>query len=97
MLKPAELAPLLRISERHILDLLEEGKMIGIDAAGRHEFIRLPICVLDHLAKVTGVKKEVLLAVIQAHKPTQRTSKSLWRVPVEGWRRYLQENSSLAK
>lgn len=97
VLRVAEIAPIIRISENHVIDLLEEGKMLGIDVAGRHEYLRVPRSAITELARVAKLPEEAILKLIRDHKPVYQTSRAHWRIPVEGYRQFLAENSSLAK
>lgn len=93
----AEVAPLWRVSEQHIIDLAEEGKLEAFDIAGRHEYLRVPTAAIDKLATLFKVPKEAILAVIRDTKPTRSTTRAHWRIPKEGYGKFIAENHSLAK
>lgn len=97
VLRVGEIAPILRVSENHIIDLLEEGKMLGVDVAGRHEFIRVPTSALAELSRLTKLPEQAILDVIRKHKPAFQVGRAHWRIPIEGWKHFLAENHSLSK
>lgn len=84
-----------RISENHVIDLLEEGKLAGFDITGsRKEFIRIPAAAVEALAKHFKVPREVVMTIITAATPERKTSRANWRIPVEGYCGFIQENRS---
>lgn len=94
----AEVAARWRISVDHVLDLLEEGKLEGFDIAGRHEYLRVPRTAIAKLAALFKVPESTILQVIAESKSTRvRPSRAHWRIPKEGYTKFIAENHSLAK
>ena len=92
----SEVAKNWRCTEQHVLDLLQEGKLIGFDIAGQHEYIRLPKCVIAVLAKKFHVPEGEILSIVEACKPDRSMTRSSWRIPVkEGFLPFMRENHSL--
>jgi len=90
-----EFAKRLRITEQHTIDLLEEGKLVGVDIAGRHDYVRVPATAIDALAKRTGLKREEIVETMRSAKPQRSTGRAFWRIPVkEGFEAFLRENHS---
>jgi len=84
-----------RVSENHVIDLLEEGKLAGFDITGnRKEFIRIPAAAVDAIAKKFGVPREFISKIIDSTQPERKTSRANWRIPVEGYNGFIQENRS---
>lgn len=92
-----EVAARWRVSPLHVRNLLEEGKLEGFDIAGRHEYIRVPTAAIEDLAKLTKLPAAAILKVIQEAKPTPSTGQAHWRIPKEGYTKFILENHSLAK
>jgi hypothetical protein len=94
----AEVAPLWRVSEQHIIDLLEEGKLEGFDIAGRLDYMRIPKIAIARLATLFKVKEAAILEVITEAKAERiKPPRAHWRIPREGYSKFLAENHSLAK
>lgn len=91
-----EVAAKWRVTDQHVIDLLEEGKLAGFDIAGRHEYIRVPAAAIDSLSSTLQVPRATIMEIIRAAKPNRTTSRAFWRIPVkEGFEAYLRENHSL--
>jgi len=91
----AEVALRWGISEQHVIDLLEEGKLQGFDITGdRSEFMRIPAAAVDAIANKFGVPREFIIKIIDSTAPQRKTTRANWRVPVEGYNAFLQENRS---
>ena len=96
MLKVGEFAKRLACTEQHTLDLLEEGKLVGVDISGRYEYLNIPAAAVDALAARFKVPREIVLDTIHATKPARRMARAFWRIPVkEGFEAFLKENHSL--
>ncbi len=90
-----EVASRWRISDQHVLDLLEEGKLAGFDISGnRAEYIRIPAAAVDALAKNLKIPREAVMKIIDSTQPQRKTTRANWRVPVEGYNGFIQENRS---
>jgi len=96
VLTVGEVAALWKVSDRHVVDLIEEGKLAAFDIAGRRDYVRIPMTALVEISKLTGKPVETLLAVIQKSKPATRKSPAFYRIPVEGYAGYIRENHSFA-
>ena len=92
-----EVAARWRCTERHILDLLEEGSIQGFDIAGRFDYIRVPKTAIAQIAKLTNLPEATLYKIIQDTKPAKRAPRSHWRVLKEGYDEYITTNHSLFK
>jgi hypothetical protein len=91
----AEVAAQWEISEQHVIDLLEDGKLDGFDISGnRKEFIRIPAAAVDALAEKLQISRDTVLNIIDSTKPKRKTGRAYWRVPVEGYNRFISENRS---
>jgi hypothetical protein len=114
----AEVAPLWRVSEQHIIDLLEEGKLEGFDIAGRLDYIRIPktaiakLSTLFHHGRASvptspdkpcrcagclAAEKSILDVINSAKAERIKPPRAHWRIPREGYAKFLAENHSLAK
>jgi len=92
----AEVARKWSVTEQHVIDLLEEGKLAGFDIAGRHEYMRVSTAAIEALAARFKVKPDEVLSIIAAAKPQRTTSRAFWRIPVkEGFEAFMRENHSL--
>ncbi len=96
VLTVSEVAALWKVSDRHIVDLIEEGKLAAFDISGRRDYVRTPMTALDEISKLTGKPVATLLEVIRKNKATTRKSPAFYRIPVEGYAGYIRENHSLA-
>lgn len=91
----AEVADRWGISEQHVIDLCDEGKLEAFDiTGGRKEFVRIPAAAVDALAKHFGVPREAVMKIIDSTAPERKTSRANWRIPVEGYNGFIQENRS---
>lgn len=91
-----EVAALWRVSDRHVVDLIEEGKLDAFDISGRRDYVRIPMTAIVELSKLTGKPVETLLEILRKAKPGIRRSPAFYRIPVEGYAGYIRENHSLA-
>ena len=98
MLTVGEVAEKWEVSDRHVIDLIEEGKLAAFDIAGRHEYVRVPMVVIDDLARRLGVTRQNVLGLIAAKRPQLSGSgRAFYRIPVaEGFNAFMKENHSLA-
>jgi hypothetical protein len=94
VLTVGEVAPVWRCTEQHVIDLLEEGKLAGFDIAGRHDYMRIPTAAIAAFAARFNVTPDAVLDIIRAVKPSRRTARAHWRIPVEGYQGFLNENHS---
>lgn len=96
VLTVGEVADRWKASDRHIVDLIEEGKLAAFDIAGRRDYVRCPMTAIEEIARLSGLTVETLLQIIRATKPGVRRSPAHYRVPVEGYNGFIRENHSLA-
>ena len=96
VLTVGEVAERWRVSDRHVVDLIEEGKLLAFDISGKRDYFRVHMSVLEKLSQKTGVPVETLLQMIRSAKPTTSRSPAFYRVPVEGYNGFIAENHSLA-
>ena len=95
VLTVSEVAALWKVSDRHVVDLIEEGKLHAFDISGARDYFRVHMTALAEISKRTTVPVETLLAIIQSNKPVTRRSPSFYRIPVEGYNGFIRENHSL--
>ncbi len=93
-----EVAQKWEVSDRHVIDLIEEGKLVAFDIAGRHEYVRVPMAAIDDLARRLGTTRDAVLGSIAAKRPQLNgSSRAFYRIPVvEGFKAFMSENHSLA-
>ena len=93
-----EIASRWRVSDRHVIDLIEEGKLVAFDIAGRQDFVRVPMAAIDILAHRLGIGRADVLKIIQASVPKiNQSRRAFYRVPVvEGFNAFMRENNSLS-
>lgn len=93
-----EVAARWRVSSRHVINLIEEGKLSAFDIAGRHDYVRAPMAAIDELARRCGISRLEVLQLVTSKKPKLISSaRSFWRIPVvEGFHAFMKENHSLA-
>ena len=97
VLRVGELAKRLSCTDQHVLNLLEEGRLAGVDIAGRTDWLRIPTAAVDALAARLKVPREVILETIRQTPPARRTGRHSWRIPIkEGFEAFVQENHSLS-
>lgn len=98
VLTVGEVASRWEVSDRHVIDLIEEGKLAAFDIAGRHDYVRVPMAAIDELARRLGLKREEVLGIVAAKRPQLNGSgRAFWRVPSkEGYESFMRENNSLA-
>ena len=96
VLTVGEVASLWKVSDRHVVDLIEEGKLAAFDISGRRDYVRLPMTAIVEISKRTGLPVDTLLEIIRKAKPTVRRSPAFYRIPVEGYAGYIRENHSHA-
>jgi hypothetical protein len=83
------------VSDQHVLDLLEAGQLHGFDISGnRKEFIRIPAAAVDAIAARFGVPREFIQKIIDSTPAQRKTTRANWRIPVEGYDAFIQENRS---
>jgi excisionase family DNA binding protein len=96
VLTVGEVAERWRVSVRHVLDLIEEGKLDAFDIAGQRDYFRVHMSVLAEISKQSGLPVETLLQIIRSARPTTSRGPSHFRVPVEGYNGFIRQNHSLA-
>lgn len=90
-----EVAAKWRVSDQHVIDLLEEGKLNGFDIAGRHDYIRVPAAAIDSLSQTLKVPRELIMKIIAEAKPNRITGKAHWRIfTSQGAEAFMRENHS---
>ena len=97
VLTVGEVASKWEVSDRHVVDLIDEGKLAAFDIAGRQDYVRVPMDAILNIARRLGVKPETLLAEIRSSRPRIGGGRAFYRVPVvEGFNAFMRENHSLA-
>ena len=92
-----EVAAKWEVSDRHVIDLIEEGKLSAFDIAGRQDYVRVPMSVINDIAARLGMKPETLLGIIRAARPQIGSGRAFYRIPVqEGFHAFMKENHSLS-
>ena len=92
-----EVAGKWEVSDRHVVDLIEEGKLVAFDIAGRHDYVRVPMAAINDIAQRLGMKPETLLGIIGSKRPQIGSGRAFYRIPViEGYHGFMKENHSLA-
>ena len=99
VLTVGEVAARWEVSDRHVVDLIEEGKLVAFDIAGKRSYVRVPVDAIPQIAKSLGIKADTLLAALQnarATRPANVSGRAFYRVPVvEGYTAFMRENHSL--
>lgn len=92
-----EVAARWEVSSRHVIDLIEEGKLAAFDIAGRQDYIRMPKAAITTMAKRFNCPETFILKIIAESKPRLVTSRrAFYRIPiVEGFQAFMHENHSL--
>ena len=97
VLTVGEVAARWEVSDRHVVDLIEEGKLVAFDIAGRQDYVRVPMDAIHDIARRMGMKPETLLETIRSARPKIGGGRAFYRVPVvEGYTAFMRENNSLA-
>ena len=98
VLTVGEVATRWEVSDRHVIDLIEEGKLVAFDIAGRHDYVRVPMAALEILSRKAGMSVEQARGIIAANRPQLSGSgRAFYRVPVkEGFEAFMKENHSLS-
>ena len=92
VLRVGEFAKQVSVSDQHVINLLEEGRLIGFDIAGRFEYLRVPAAAIDALAARCHLSHEDILQVINSTQPRRSTGRAFWRIPIkEGFEAFLKE------
>jgi excisionase family DNA binding protein len=96
LLTVGEVAAQLQVTDRHVVNLIEEGSLAAIDVAGnRHAFL-MPLAAIPKLASRLDVRTEQLVEFIRTVKPADnRSRRALWRVPVENYTAFMEKRSSM--
>ena len=95
VLTVGEVAAKWEVSDRHVVDLIDEGKLAAFDIAGRQDYVRVPMDAILQIAGRLGVKPETLLAEIRAARPRIGSGRAHYRVPVvEGFTDFMRQNHS---
>lgn len=91
-----ECAARLRVTQQHIIDLIEEGALAALDVGGDGGSVRVPPAFLRLVAEQWGrTEGEVqqLLEQVRLKHPRKRAS---WRIPVTGWTKFLERRNTLS-
>lgn len=85
------------ISSRHVIGLIEEGRLAAFDIAGRYYYVRASGAAIKEIGRRLNMPPEAVLTIIRAAKPRFiGTRRAFWRVPVvEGYQVFMRENHSL--
>lgn len=92
-----EVAAQWRVTDRHVVNLIEEGRLVAFDIAGRNDYVRVPMTAVEEISRHMKVPSAAVLTIINAAKPQIVGSRrAFWRVPVaEGVTAFMRENHSL--
>lgn len=92
-----EVAARWEVSNRHVIDLIEEGKLMAFDIAGRQDYMRVPKAAIATMAKRFNCPEAAILKIIAESKPRLVTSRrAFYRIPIiEGFQAFMHENHSL--
>jgi hypothetical protein len=95
VLTAGEVAARWGISDQHVIDLCDEGGLAAFDITGnRAEFIRIPAAAVDAIAGKFGVPADCIREIIETTPARRNTNRAHWRIPVEGYNQFIQENRS---
>jgi hypothetical protein len=96
VLTVGEVAERWQVTTAHIVNLIEGGQLEALDVSGHLECLPVPKTALNQLAARLKVTPEQLLEFIRTIKPDGNQKKrSLWRVPVESYRAFMEKRRSL--
>lgn len=96
VLTVSEVANDLRVSPKQIADLIEGGELAAFDVSGRRDCFPMPNAALKHLADRLKVTPDQLLEFIRTFKPaSKKTTRALWRVPLDAYTAFKQKRNSL--
>ena len=88
-----EVADKWEVSEQHVIDLIEEGKLAAFDMAGQQSYVRTPMSAIVWIADRLGMQTETLLDLIRSKRPVAARGRSRYRIPVvEGFIAFMKEN-----
>ncbi|MDB6125478.1 MAG: hypothetical protein JWQ71_4471 [Pedosphaera sp.] len=96
-----DLAIKLDVTNQHVGDLIEEGKILAINVGGAGlEWFRAPLDFLKLISKRTGLDEETLMQLLEQSrasgtKPGTHVRKS-WRIPVESYIAFLKQQNSFS-
>ena len=96
VLTVAEVAERWKVSDRHVVDLIEEGKLLAFEISGRRDYTRVPFAAIEEISRITGMPVSRIQEIIRSSKPTVRRSPAFYRIPVESYDGFIRENHSLA-
>jgi hypothetical protein len=89
----SETAHAWRVSDQHIIDLLDEGKLNGFNISGRYDYLRVPVKAIHEIASLSGVPVDQVLRVIGQVKSLPNKHRAHWRIPIiEGYSAFIQDN-----
>jgi hypothetical protein len=95
VLTAGEVAARWGISDQHVIDLCDEGRLAAFDITGnRASFIRIPAAAVEAIAKQCGVTAERIREIIDSTPARRNTNRAHWRIPVEGYNQFIAENRS---
>jgi excisionase family DNA binding protein len=95
VLTVGEVATRWNVSDWHIINLIEEGKLPAFNISGRYEYQRIPASAIPALAAAFKTTPEQIIGIIRAATPQQGGSRSHYRIPVESYQTFIRENNSL--
>lgn len=89
----AEVAKKLCVSEQHVSDLIEEGRLQALDISGGDDCTTLFIA---EIASALKCSPDVVRDAIAAARAKQKTTRRYWRIPIEAYNDFLKKHHSFA-
>ncbi len=89
-----EVAEVLAVTKQHVLDLIEEGRLQALNVGGGNDCVRVPREFLAELAARLQIKEKELLRQVEAARKQLPRQRPLWRIPIEGWRKFISDRHS---
>lgn len=87
----AEVAHALSITEQHVSDLIEEGKLQAIDISGGAACAE---AFVAELARRLKTDVETVRGALAATRAQTNRSRRYWRIPIEAYKAFVKENHS---
>jgi excisionase family DNA binding protein len=95
VLRVAECAAMLAVTEQHIIDLIEEGALVAVKVSGACDTVRIPRHFIDRLPARTGCSPEDLARWLDESRRSMPPRRTLWRIPARAWSEFLFARHSL--
>jgi hypothetical protein len=85
----SEVAGKLRVTEQHVIDLIEEGALQGVNAGGEFDSVRVPRGFIAVVAQRLGRTEAEVWQEVGRLKEASPRGRKTWRIPIEAWRAFL--------